>query len=68
MVIVSVGESVAVMVNATAVDFVRAGLDESFTAMVMGKLPLAVGFPAMIPVLGARVSPAGSFPEEIDQV
>jgi hypothetical protein len=64
----AVGVSVAVTVNATTADFVRAGLDESFTAMVMGKLPLAVGFPEMIPVPGARVSPAGSLPEEIDQV
>jgi len=31
-------------------------------------LPLAVGFPEMIPVDGARLSPAGRLPEEIDHV
>jgi hypothetical protein len=32
------------------------------------ELPLPVGCPEMIPVDGARLSPAGRLPEEIDQV
>lgn len=33
----------------------------------MGKLPLAVGVPEIIPVLAARLRPAGRLPELIDQ-
>jgi hypothetical protein len=59
-------------VSATAIDvvtdLVRAGLEESFIAMVIGKLPPVVGVPETIPVLVARLSPAGNLPEEIDQV
>ena len=66
--IASAAALVPVTLNTTAADLVRTGLDESLTVVVMGKLPLAVGLPVMMPVLAARVSPAGSVPEEIDQV
>jgi hypothetical protein len=47
---------------------VWAGEPPSLTATPKEKLPLPVGFPEMIPVDGARLSPAGRLPEEIDQV
>jgi hypothetical protein len=34
----------------------------------MGKLPLVVGVPAMVPVLALRLSPVGRLPEVIDQL
>jgi hypothetical protein len=40
---------------------------ESLTITVIGKLPLVVGVPEMMPVLAARLSPAGRLPEVIDQ-
>jgi len=43
-------------------------VEESFTATVTAKLPLAVGVPERIPVVGARLSPAGRLPPEIDHV
>ncbi len=49
-------------------DLVTTGLDESFTVTVTGKLPPIVGIPVMMPVLAARLSPAGSFPAVIDQL
>lgn len=55
-------------VSEAATDLLRAGLDESFTITVTGKLPPTVGIPVRIPVLAARVSPAGSLPDEIDQL
>lgn len=66
--IVSAGASALVTLNTTAADLVRVGLDESLTVAVMGKLPPVGGLPEMMPVPAARVSPAGSLPEEIDQV
>jgi hypothetical protein len=39
--------------------FVWAGLPLSLTATVKLNVPLAVGVPEMIPVVAARVSPAG---------
>jgi hypothetical protein len=40
---------------------------ESLTITVIGKLPLVVGVPEMMPVLAARLSPLGRLPEVIDQ-
>jgi hypothetical protein len=45
-----------------------AGDSESTTFTVMGKVPLAVGVPLITPVAGARESPAGREPEEMDHV
>ena len=42
--------------------------EESVTEMPKEKLPLAVGMPEMMPVLGARARPAGSCPEAMLQV
>jgi hypothetical protein len=48
---------------------VWAGEPASFTVTPKDKLlPLTVGVPEIRPVAGARMSPAGSAPEEIDQV
>jgi hypothetical protein len=47
---------------------VWAGEPASWTVTPKEKLPLAVGFPEMIPVDGARLSPAGRLPEVIDHV
>jgi hypothetical protein len=41
---------------------------ESATETVKEKLPLAAGVPEMMPVLGARLIPAGSCPEAMLQV
>jgi hypothetical protein len=40
-------------------DFVWTGLPLSLTATVKLNVPLAVGVPEMIPVVAAKVSPAG---------
>jgi hypothetical protein len=47
---------------------VCAGEPASLTVTPKVKLPLAVGVPEMRPVEGARLSPAGRLPEDIDQV
>jgi hypothetical protein len=70
--------SVALIVNAEGVpdaitsesvtDFVCTGLDESATLKVKLVLPLAVGVPEMVPVVGARLRPAGSEPLVMDQM
>ena len=65
---VSGAAPVLVTLSTTAADLVKVGLDESLTVVVMGKLPPLVGLPEMMPVAAASVSPAGSLPEEIDQV
>jgi hypothetical protein len=44
------------------------GEPASLTDTPKEKLPLAVGVPEIRPVEGARLSPAGRVPEEIDQV
>ena len=41
---------------------------ESTTEAPKEKLPLAVGVPEMMPVFGARLSPAGSCPEAMLQM
>ena len=51
-----------------AADFDCAGLSASVTVAVMLKVPLAVGLPEMIPVVAARLMPAGRLPEVMDQV
>jgi hypothetical protein len=55
-------------VSEPVIDLVRAGLDESLTVIVTGKLPPNAGAPETMPVLVARVSPVGSFPPVTDQV
>lgn len=60
--------AVGATVNETTADLLSTGLDESFTAVVMGKLPLVVGVPETNPVLAARLSPIGRLPVTIDQV
>ena len=40
----------------------------SVTCTVKLAVPVAVGVPEMVPVLDARVNPAGKLPERIDQV
>ena len=40
----------------------------SLTVAVKLDVPLVVGVPEMIPVVAARVSPAGRLPEVIDHV
>jgi hypothetical protein len=42
--------------------------EESETEMPNEKLPLAVGVPEIMPEAGARVSPAGSWPDATLQV
>jgi hypothetical protein len=54
--------------NEKATAFVRAGLDESFAAIVKGKLPPTKGAPERTPVPAAIVSPLGSFPAVTDQL
>lgn len=51
----------------TATDVVCAGFDESFTEAMKLKVPLAVAFPSIRPLV-FRVRPAGRLPEASDQV
>jgi hypothetical protein len=40
----------------------------SVTVAVKAEVPIAVGLPEIVPEVAARVRPAGSLPELIDQV
>jgi hypothetical protein len=51
-----------------AADFVWTGELLSLTVAVKLDVPLVVGVPEIMPVVAARVSPAGRLPEVIDQV
>jgi hypothetical protein len=51
-----------------AADLVWTGEPLSLTIAVKLDVPLVVGVPEMIPVVAAKVSPAGRLPEVIDQV
>jgi hypothetical protein len=59
---------VEVIVIDKGTDFVWAGLLLSVTVAVKAKVPLAVGVPEIIPLLAARVRPAGKLPLVIDHV
>ena len=63
---VGVAADAAPMVKGTVAVAVCA--DESLTEIPKENVPLAVGMPEMMPVLGARVRPAGSCPEAMLQV
>jgi hypothetical protein len=56
------------MVIDVAADLVCTGLLLSLTVTVKLKLPFAVGVPEMMPLLAARVNPAGRLPEVTDQL
>jgi len=62
------GGAAAAMTIEVAADFVWTGLPLSLTVTVKFEVPLVEGVPEMIPVVAARVSPAGRLPEVIDQV
>jgi hypothetical protein len=49
-------------------DFDCAGFSASVTVAVKLAVPLEVGVPAMTPVAGTRVIPAGRWPVVMDQV
>ena len=49
-------------------DLVCTGLEESVTVAVTFTVAAAVGVPEMMPVLVARVRPAGRLPEVMDQL
>jgi hypothetical protein len=51
-----------------ATESLRTGLEESVTVIVTGKTPPIVDTPEIVPVLAARLSPAGKPPEVIDQL
>jgi hypothetical protein len=51
-----------------AADFVWTGLLLSLTLAVKVDIPLTVGVPEIVPVVDARVSPAGRLPDVIDHV
>jgi hypothetical protein len=51
-----------------AADLVWSGLPLSLTVAVKLEVPVAEGVPEITPVVAARVSPAGSLPEVIDQL
>ena len=50
-----------------ATDLVCAGLPPSLTVAVKFAVPVAVGIPAIKPVVGARASPGGRLPAVMDQ-
>jgi hypothetical protein len=66
--IVNVGDAATATTIERGTDLVCAGLDESVTVALKLEVPLAVGMPEIRPVDGARLSPAGRAPEEIDHV
>lgn len=47
---------------------ISAGLEESVTCTVIGKLPDAVGVPLSAPVNAVKVTPAGRVPDVIVQL
>jgi hypothetical protein len=49
-------------------DFVCTGLLLSLTVAVKFEVPVTVGVPEIVPVVAARVSPAGRLPEVIAHV
>ena len=51
-----------------AADWVCMGEPLSLTAAVKLKVPLVMGVPEIMPLVAARVSPAGRLPDVIDQV
>jgi hypothetical protein len=62
------GAPAATSERVTVMVAVWAGEPASWTVTPKEKFPLAVGVPETRPVEGARLSPAGRAPEEIDQV
>jgi hypothetical protein len=58
---------VGVITISVVADVAWAGLLLSVTVAVKVELPLTVGMPEITPVVEARVSPAGSLPDAIDQ-
>ena len=56
------------MTNEIVADLVWTGLEESVTVAVTFTVIAVVGVPEMMPVLVARVSPAGRLPEVMDQL
>lgn len=66
--IVNVGGAATATTSDRVTDLFCTGLDESVTVKVKLVELLAVGFPEMIPVEAARLSPLGSVPLVRDQV
>jgi hypothetical protein len=64
---VSTGAAAERVIEA-ADDMVWTGLPLSLTVAVKFEVPDAVGVPEIVPLVAARVSPAGRLPELIDQV
>jgi hypothetical protein len=62
------GGAAAAITIEVATDFDWTGVPLSLTVAVKFEVPLVEGVPEMIPVVAARVSPAGRLPEVIDQV
>lgn len=59
---VEIASVTGVMTMESWTDLVCAGFSASATLAVKLKVPLAVGDPEMIPVLAARLRPAGRLP------
>ena len=67
--IVSVGTlAVAATTSEREIDLDRTGLEESFTVKVIGKVPVAVGVPEIVPVVAAMATPEGNLPEVTDHM
>jgi hypothetical protein len=62
------GGAAAATTIEVATDLVWTGEPLSLTVAVKLEVPLVVGVPEMMPVVAAKVSPAGRLPEVIDQV
>jgi hypothetical protein len=67
-VVPAVAGGAAAKVIVITADFVCTGLLLSVTVKVKVDIPLSVGVPEIVPVVDAKVSPAGRLPEVIDQV
>jgi hypothetical protein len=51
-----------------AADLICAGLPLSLTVAVKLDVPIVVGIPEIMPLVGVRLNPAGRLPEVIDHV
>jgi hypothetical protein len=68
VVVIASGAPACTRERVTVAVVVCTGEPASLTVTPNEKLPFPVGFPEMTPVDGARLSPAGRLPEEMDHV
>lgn len=65
---VVIANSAGATTSVSETDLVCAGFSASATVTVNVAVPVADGLPAITPVAGARLSPAGRAPDVMDQM